>query len=186
MGPALGALELEHIARGIAVADAICKRAELELLVSRPISGGKHLIILKGSVAEVEEGMAAGRARAAEALVDSLELPMAHDSLWRVIPDPVVAGDWERGSELSVAIVETSTICALLAAADRACKTAPVELRDVRLGVGISGKAFFTMTGELHDIEAAAAEAEQVAGDRLLASEIIPAPAQELVGRLIF
>ena len=50
--------ELEHIARGVLVADAICKRTEIEILASRPISGGKHLIYLRGGVAAV--GLRAG------------------------------------------------------------------------------------------------------------------------------
>lgn len=186
MGPSLGALELEHIARGIATADALLKRAEIELLTSCPVSGGKHFILLRGEVAEVEEAMASGRERAGESLVDSLYLPLASESLWRLVPelDSNFAGG--QVDQLSVAIVETSTMCAALECADASCKTAPVELRDLRLGSGIGGKAFFTMAGELCDIEAAVECAVDRAGARLLSSEIIAAPANDLAGKLVF
>tara|TARA_R110002096_G_scaffold44526_13_gene120464 strand:- start:35834 stop:36409 length:576 start_codon:yes stop_codon:yes gene_type:complete len=183
--PALGILELEHIARGVLVADAICKRTEIEILASRPISGGKHLIYLRGGVAEMEEAMEVGRDIAGTSLIDSLFLPMADEQLWPAIPDSVNAQGWTSDVILSAAVVETSTICGLLLAMDAACKGAEVVVRDVRLGMGIMGKAFFTMTGDLDDIQAAADAARAMACDRLLALEVIPAPANEIVGLLI-
>ena len=183
--PALGILELEHIARGVLVADAICKRTEIEILASRPISGGKHLIYLRGEVAEMEEAMDVGRDIAGESLIDSLFLPMADTQLWPSIPDSVNAAGWTSDVILSAGIVETSTICAVLGAMDAACKIAEVTIRDVRLGVGIMGKAFFTMTGELDDVQAAADAARDFADQRMLALEVIPAPANEIVGLLI-
>ncbi|MCP4446031.1 MAG: BMC domain-containing protein [Myxococcales bacterium] len=183
--PALGILELEHVARGVRVADAICKRTEVEILACRPISGGKHLIYLRGGVAEMEEAMDVGREIAGDSLIDSLFLPMADLQLWPAIPDSVKAIGWTSDVILSAGIVETSTICALLGAMDAACKVAEVTVRDVRLGVGIMGKAFFTMTGNLDDVQAAAEAARDEADQRMLALEVIPAPANEIVGMLI-
>lgn len=183
MGPALGILELGTIARGIRTADAIVKRAQVTILASRPVSGGKHLIFLRGEVAEIEEAMAAGREIAEGSLVDSLELPMAHEQIWPLCPEPV-SGDWD-GDDVAAAIVETDSVCAAIAAADAACKATDVLVRDCRLAVGIAGKAFFTMTGELTELEAAADAAREVAGPRLIALEVIPAPAAEIVGALI-
>jgi microcompartment protein CcmL/EutN len=186
-GPALGVLELSSIARGVVVADAVIKRAEAPLIASRPVSGGKHLVILAGEVAEVGESMVAGRQAAGELLIDSLELPLLDPQWWPLFPEPVTGTDWagDEGAE-SVAVVETTTVCACIEAGDRALKTAPVTLRDVRLAVGISGKAFFTMTGRLADIEAAAEAARAAAGPRLVALEVVSSPAGELRGRLIF
>ncbi len=185
-GPALGILELKHIARGVLCADAMFKRTEIRMLASRPISGGKHLIYLRGSVAEMEEALFAGRDVAGESLVDSLFLPYADRQIWPVVPNAQDAIGWATDVIVSAAIVETSTICGLIAAMDAACKMAPIVVRDVRLGMGIMGKAFFTMTGDLADIEAAADAASAASGDRLLALEVIPAPAVEILGQLIF
>jgi microcompartment protein CcmL/EutN len=178
-------LEIEHIARGIAVCDALNKRAVVDTIAARPISGGRVLVWFRGEVAEVEEAFDAGRERAATSLVDSLFLPMLHEDLWAAIPEPLTGAGWDAGDQLSVLIVETSTICAALGAADAALKVCPVALRDMRLGVGISGKAFFTMSGELDDIEAAHDSATRVADGRLLCAEVIAAPAAEIAGRLV-
>lgn len=184
---ALGVLELASIARGVVVADAAVKRAPSLLLMSRPVSSGKHLVMMRGQVAEVEESMAAARAVASAALIDSLELPYAHEQLWPLLREPVEAAGWhDDPAAESVAIIETATVCAAVGAADAAAKTAPVILRDMRLAVGISGKAFFSFTGELADVEAAAEAAQAHAGTRLIAVEIIARPADEIRGRLVF
>ena len=84
-GPALGVIEISLIARGIVVTDVLVKRARVQLLASRPVSGGNHLVFFRGEVAEVEEAMAAGREAAGSALVDSLLLAMADPQLWPFI-----------------------------------------------------------------------------------------------------
>ena len=56
-GPALGVLEISTIARGVVAADAALKRAPAVLLSSRAVSGGKHLVMLEGPVAEVQEAL---------------------------------------------------------------------------------------------------------------------------------
>lgn len=188
--PALGVLELEHIARGVRCADAIHKRTIIDLMASRPVSGGKHLIYLRGGIAEMEEAMDIGLEIAGDSIVDSLFLAMADSQLWPSIPDAKnkeedTRGKWNSDVIVSAAIVESATICSLLAAMDAACKETEVTVRDVRLGVGIMGKAFFTMTGELCDVEAAAEAARAAADQHLLALEVIPAPANEIIGQLI-
>jgi len=188
--PALGIVELSSIARGVQVADAMVKKAESTLLLSRPVSGGKHIIVLRGPVATVAESMQAGIEVAAEKLIDSLELPFAHEQIWPLLY-PGFAGHvrssrWENPGGDAVAIVETETVCATVGAADASAKVAAVVLRDMRLAVGIDGKAFYTMSGELPDVEAAVHRARVVAAERVIDIELIPAPADDIRGRLIF
>jgi microcompartment protein CcmL/EutN len=186
-GPALGILELGSIARGVKVADAVVKRAPARLVMSRPVSGGKHLVVFEGGVAEVDESMGAGVEIADRELLDRLMLPYAEEQLWSCLNAPVIGEDWADDDESeAVAIVETTTVCAAIHAADAACKAAPVTIRDVRLAVGITGKAFFTLTGSLADIEAAADAARAIADQRLLVLEVIASPHSEIRGQLIF
>lgn len=186
-GPALGIVELSSIARGVVVADALVKRAPSVLLMSRPVSSGKHLVMLHGGVAEVGESMIVAVEIAAAATVDTLENPMLAEPVWALLNEPVDGAGWSDDSEAeSVAIIETTTVCAAIAAADAAVKVADVVLRDARLAVGIGGKAFFTMTGPLTSIEASADVARAAAGDRLAGLEIIASPAGDIRGHLIF
>lgn len=184
-GPALGVLEISTIARGVVAADAGLKRAPAVLLHSRAVSGGKHLVFFEGGVAEVEEAMAAGRAIAGDLLLDRVELPAADDQVWPMLGAPVAPMDWAAdASAEAVAIVETRTVCAAIAAADAACKVAEVHVRDVRFAVDLAGKAYFTLTGTLDAIEAAAAAANAAAEERLVGLEVIAQPAPDLRGRL--
>lgn len=184
-GPALGVLEVATIARGVVVADAALKRAPAVLLSSRAVSGGKHLVMLEGGVAEVNEAMAAGVRVAGDVLLDRVELAAADDQVWPMLGAPLAPLDWafDAGAE-AVAIIETRTVCAAIAAADAACKVAEVTVRDVRLAVDLAGKAYFTLTGTLDSIDAAADAAREAAGDRLVGGEVIAQPSPDLRGRL--
>ena len=186
-GPALGILELSSVARGVVVADAALKRAPAVLLSSRTLSGGKHLIVLEGEVASVEEAMLAGRAAAGDLLVDRVELAMADAQVWPMLAAGgiVASTDWASDDAAeAVAIVETRTVCAAIAAADAACKAADVIVRDVRLAVDLAGKAVFTFTGALSAVDASAAAASAAADQRLVLLERIAQPAPELRGKL--
>ncbi len=184
-GPALGVLEIASIARGVVAADAALKRAPAVLLSSRAVSGGKHLVMLEGGVAEVEEAMHAGALAAGDRLLDRVTLPAADDQVWPMLGAPVLPLDWNADLQAeAVAIIETRTVCAAIAAADAACKVTDVIVRDVRFAVDLAGKAYFTLTGTLDAIEAAAAAATDAAGDRLVGSEVIAQPSPDLRGRL--
>jgi microcompartment protein CcmL/EutN len=189
-GPALGVLEIGTIARGVVVADAALKRAPAILLSSRAISGGKHLVMLEGGVAEIQEAMLAGKLAAGTALLDHLELAAADDQVWPMLGAPVSPPDWTDDPEAeAVAIIETTTVCAAIAAADAACKVAEVTVRDVRFAIDLAGKAYFTLTGSLDSIQAAALAATAVieAGvgtPRLVGLEVIAQPSPDLRGRL--
>jgi microcompartment protein CcmL/EutN len=183
MTPALAILELSSIARGVIASDALVKRAPVTLLQSRPVSSGKHLLVFGGPVAEVEEALAAGKAIAADALVDELYLSFADSQL-----APLLAGDPPRISiRDSVAVFETTTVCAAVRAADAAAKAAEVTLMELRLAAGIGGKAYFTMTGELHAIEASvAAGRDAIAANRIINVEVIAAPHDDIKKKLLF
>lgn len=187
-GPALGVLEIGTIARGVVAADAALKRSPALLVHSRAISGGKHLVVLEGGVAEVEEAMLAGRLAAGTLLLDSVELPAADDQVWPMLGAPIAPPDWSGDPDAeAVAIIETATVCAAIAAADAACKVAHVKVQDTRFAVDLAGKAYFTLTGSLDSIEAAADAARtaiESSKDRLVGLEVIAQPSPDLRGRL--
>ena len=184
-GPALGVLEVGTIARGVVTADAGLKRSPAILLHSRAVSGGKHLVFFEGGVAEVDEAMGAAKLAAGDLLLDRVELPAADDQVWTMLGAPVSPPDWSADPEAeAVAIIETRTVCAAIAAADAACKVASVIVRDARFAVDLAGKAYFTLTGTLDAIEAAAIAASAAASDKLVGLEVIAQPSPDLRGRL--
>lgn len=170
--PALALLELSSIARGVVVADAICKKAPVDVVRSAPVSPGKFVILLVGEVGDVEEAYRAGLDAAAHTLVDRLFLPNAHAQLPGVISGARVATSID-----SLGVVETFTVAGAVLGADVAAKAADVTLLEMRLGQSIGGKGYFTMTGTLDAVEAAVDAARRALDGALLcATEIVAAP----------
>ena len=173
---ALAAYELATIARGVVVLDQMAKRAATTLVAARTLSPGRYLIVVSAPVAEIEEAMDAADRAAQEDRVDRV-----------ILRDPAPALREALGQRLtprfgaSLLIVETSTVCALLLAADRTLKEAEVELVELRLGAGLSGKGVMTLTGDLPMIQAA----EEVVHDalepaRIVRTELIAQPHPDL------
>jgi microcompartment protein CcmL/EutN len=180
-GPALGLVETSSIARGIVVADAMVKKAPVTLVLARPVSPGKHLALVSGDVADVEEAMAAGISTAAHTLVDRLTLAQVAPELLAALGRNGV----EPLDDDAVGIIETFAVAATLLAADAACKAAVVRLAELRLADGLGGKAYFVLTGEQADVEAGLAAAEAaIAPGLLLARELIARPHADLVAAL--
>jgi microcompartment protein CcmL/EutN len=178
--PALALIELSSIARGYPVADAMVKRAPVALADCRPVSPGKFLVLVTGQVAAVDEAFRAGLAIAGDRLVDKLFLPHAHPQIV-----PAVGGAIVPAAIESFAAVETTTVAASILAADAAVKAAGVRIVEMQLARGIGGKAYFSLSGPLAEIEAALeAAAGAIAGALLVATEIIPAPHEDLLAKL--
>jgi microcompartment protein CcmL/EutN len=181
MPEALALIELSSIARGHLVADAMLKRAPVSLRRADWVSPGKFLVLVEGEVAAVEEAFRAGADIGGDRVVDRLFLPRPHASLWPALDGQATAA----GGVDSLGIVETATVAAALLGADAAAKAAAVRLVELQLARGIGGKAFFTLTGALADVEAAIEAAVGILDAALLqATEIIAAPHADLVGRL--
>ena len=180
-GPALGLLETSSVARGLVVADAMVKKAPVELVLARPVSSGKHVVLVSGGVADVDEAMAAGVEAAAATLIDRLLLPQAAAPLLAALRRQAPA---PRPDD-AVGIFETFSIASTVHAADAACKAAEVELAELRLADGLGGKAYFVVAGAQADVEAALYAAEHVTPTgMLLARELIARPHEELLKHL--
>jgi microcompartment protein CcmL/EutN len=182
LSEALALLEISSLARGVVVADAVAKRAHIELLQCGPVSPGKYLVLFAGGVGEVDESMAAGAAAAGESLIDRLFLPQAHEQLLPAIRAGAAGFPHERAEE-PAGVIEVHSVAAALRSADAACKAAEVRLQLLHLARGIGGKAWFILRGTLESVEAAVLAATQAAGDGLLAgAEIIARPHADLRG----
>lgn len=180
-GPALGLLETSSVARGLVVADAMVKKAPVELVFARPVSSGKHVIIVSGAVADVDEAMAVGVDVALATLVDRLLLPQAAEPLLAALRRHAPA----PREDDAVGIFETFSVASTIHAADAACKAAEVALAELRLADGLGGKAYFIVAGPQADVEAALFAAEHVTPTgMLLARELIARPHADLLKHL--
>jgi microcompartment protein CcmL/EutN len=147
--PALALVELDSIAAGIEVGDAMAKKAPIETLRAGTVQPGKFLVLIGGTVGDVEESLAAGLRLGGERVVDCLMLPNVHPEVVRA-----VGGGREVKPGEALGIVETATVASAIHAADAGIKGAEVTLLEVRLADGLGGKGLTLFTGLVHDVEA--------------------------------
>jgi microcompartment protein CcmL/EutN len=148
--PALALLEFSSIAAGIQAADAMVKRAPIDLIKTGTVQPGKYLILIGGQVADVDESLAAGREVGGPAIVDLVYLPQVHPEVARAI-----GGGRKPQVFDALGVIETSTVAAAINAADAGVKGAEVELLELRLADGLGGKGIVLFSGLVGDVEAA-------------------------------
>ncbi len=178
---AIGAIELSSIGIGYRVEDEILKAASVDLLIARTICSGKYLIVVGGSVSDVEAAVRAGLEIADEAIIDHLVIPNVHESVFPALGQSVSLGAEHSGA---LGVIETFSAVSVLAAADAAAKSARVTLFRIHVAMALGGKGLLLMTGTVADVRAGVqAAAEEVRKRGLLVSEVvIPRPGRELFG----
>lgn len=148
--PALALIDFSSIAVGIEAADAMVKRAQIDVIKAGTVQPGRYLVLIGGPVGEVEESLTAGREVGANAILDYVFLPQVH-------PEVVDAIGGGRVPEIkdALGVIETTTVAAVIRAADAGIKGAAVRLVEVRLADGLGGKGIVLYSGLVHDVEIA-------------------------------
>jgi microcompartment protein CcmL/EutN len=169
----LGAVEWDSIASGIRAADALVKAAPVEPIVFRAVTPGRYFALYAGEVEAVQFATARALEVGGESVLDHLVLPSPHKTLV-----PTIKGKGREQTFAAVGIIETLTMCSLIAAADAAVKCGEVRLHEIRLAMGLGGKGFVVLTGEVSNVEAAVEVGSAIASGRgmLLSSVVIPRP----------
>ena len=111
----IGAIELSSIGVGYRIEDDMLKAASVELLIARTICSGKYLIVVGGSVSDVEAAVATGMATAGEAIIDDLVIPNVHESVFPALGQSVSLDGHHSGA---LGVVETFSGISAIAAAD--------------------------------------------------------------------
>jgi microcompartment protein CcmL/EutN len=168
--PALGLLELDSIAAGIAAGDAMAKRAPIEVIRAGTVHPGRYLVLVGGAVADVEEALEAGREAGAAAIRDVVFLPNVHPAV-----TAGMRGNRPTATGEALGIIETETVAAIIEAADAGLKGARVQLLELRLADDLGGKGYLLFDGPVAEVEAAVESGlGRIAGRPGLAWRIIP------------
>ena len=175
---ALALMEIDSIARGYLVMDALAKRARVTVKWAKPVTPGKFLILFAGDIASTEEAMMAAQEVAGSKLLGSMLLPQVHVELLAAL-----GGNFSQREMAAVAVVELNHVWSTLECADHALKAAQVGLIQMKLAAGIGGKGYFILVGAHADIIAAQ---EAIRGsdlmENLIAIEIIANPQPDICG----
>lgn len=178
----IGMIELNSIAKGIETADIMVKAAEVKLIMSKPICPGKYLILIAGDVGAVNSSVEAGAENGRQYIVDKLLLPRVHPQLFKAINQSTNIGNVN-----AVGVLEYYSIATAIVGADAAAKAARIQLIEVRLGIGIGGKAFVTLCGDVSAVSEAVEVGAKIGMENgmLVNKVVIPSPTEEVFYKLI-
>ncbi len=177
----IGFLELNSIAKGIEAADAMCKAAQVTLHAAKPSCPGKYHILISGEVSAVQSAMKNGRIIAGSHLIDDLVIPRVHDQVISAIN----MGTYPEHPE-SIGVLEYFSVASSIIGADAAVKSANVSLIEIRLGSGIGGKSFVTLTGDVSAVQTAVKNGAAAAEEKgyLVSQVVIPHPNAQVMKSL--
>jgi microcompartment protein CcmL/EutN len=175
-GPSIALLETSSIARGIEATDAMMKKAAVDLLMTTIVPRGKYLVMVGGSVADVEQALRAGIDTAGPSVVDQFLIQNVHPQLPAAIKGRVKVEKLE-----AVGIIETKEVASAIYAGDAAAKAAEVRLIEARNQPGAKG--LVVLTGEVGAVRAAVAAGVATVKDGMLVAEVVIPRAHEALAR---
>ncbi len=178
---AIGLVELNSIAAGIMTCDEMLKVAPVVLIAAMTICPGKYISLVGGEVSAVESSVNRGREVGAEFMVDSLLIPRIHPQVF-----PAIMGTARIEEIKALGVIETFSVASCIVAGDGAAKAARIQLRDLRLGQGLAGKSFVTLSGDVSDVDAAVEAGLELIRQTgmVVKSVVIPRPHTDLKGRM--
>lgn len=169
IGPCIGLLEHDSVARGIEALDRMVKTAPVQVVLATYTSPGKWISLITGEVEDVLQSLRRGEEETMDSVVDTLLLPNLHPSVM-----PAILGRRFEGEMDSLGILETFTVASAIQGADTAAKASVVDLVDLRLANALGGKSYFTIAGATAEVRAALSAAAAGAREKnLLVREVV-------------
>ena len=170
---AIGMLEFNSIAAGIDASDQMAKTAQVDPIFYKTICPGKFLAGIYGGVAAVIAAIEAGKASHPENVVDWFVIPNIHPDVIRAL-----SGGGMLNQREALGVIETFSAAAIVEAADAAVKASDVQLLDVRTALGLGGKGYALIGGDVAAVEAAvqAGSAKAAEHGLLVGTVVIPSP----------
>lgn len=150
--PAIALIEFDSISAGIVSGDGMVKSSPLGSIYAGTVHPGKYLVFVRGDTASVEVALATGTDLGTGHVTDAVFLPDIHPD----VADAIVGGAREATLRAeALGIVETSTVAAVIDAADAGVKAADVVVSSLRLADGLGGKGYVLFSGLVAEVEAA-------------------------------
>lgn len=180
---AIALLEFDSISAGIVSGDAMVKTSPIGSIHAGTVHPGKYLVLAGGDTASVEIALSTGRDVGGGSVSDWVFLPDIHPDVMSAI---VGNADVANLVGEALGIVETSTVAAVIDAADAGVKAASVKVSSVRLADGLGGKGYVLFSGVVAEVEAAveAAVARTEPHGTLVRSDVIAQLHEEMAENL--
>lgn len=177
---AIGCIELSSIAVGYQVADAMKKSASVELVWNQIHCPGRLMLMVLGDTSSVASAIETGRKIGGQRVVDTLVLSRIHQQVLDAIRRKKKA---EKIDTLGV--IEAYSISSAIEAADLVVNSSNVELLDINVTMGLSGKGIVMIAGDVASVSFAAdiARAKAESQEKMLLATVISNPDPDILSK---
>lgn len=182
MANAIGMVEFTSVARGIYAADQMVKVAQVEIASSGTVCPGKYIVIVYGTVADVQDSVQTGESLAGEFWVDSIVIPNVSPLVF-----PAITGTTTPEEVQALGIIESFSLSTMIVAADATLKAADLQPLEIRLGTGLGGKSYFTFAGDVAAVQTGLDAGVEILEEKglLVNAEVIPSLSKQLLSSLL-
>ena len=179
---AIGMLEFTSIAAGIEASDKMVKAAEVIPLFMKTVCPGKFLTAISGDLAAVDTSVRIGCQARPESVADWFVIPNIHPEVVSAL-----SGCCKLREQNALGVIETFSASSAVLAADAAAKTASIQLIDVRTALGLGGKGYVLLTGDVGAVQAAVNAGAELASEKalLVGVTVLPRPDPALFAQLM-
>ncbi len=157
--------------------DSMTKAANITPLFFKTICPGKFLAAVSGEIGAVQSSVTAGVQIRPEAIADWLVIPNIHHEVIAALGACV-----PRKEEAALGVIETFSVASAIVAADAAVKAADIQILDVRTALGLGGKGYALLSGQVGAIKTSVAAGEHKVKESglLVGAVILPRPSASL------
>jgi microcompartment protein CcmL/EutN len=179
---AIGMIEFNSIAVGIEAADYMFKAAQVEPLMLKTICPGKFVVAVYADVAAVQASIDSGMTAGLDTVVDHFVIPNIDPNVISAMGSSIVS---TRGN--AVGIIETFSAASCIVATDVAVKTADVDILEVRIAMGVGGKAFCILSGDVGPVEMSVEAGSATAAEKglLVRKTVIPSISEQVMRHIM-
>jgi microcompartment protein CcmL/EutN len=175
-------IEFNSIAVGIEAADQMFKAAQVEPLMLKTICPGKFVAAVHAGVAAVQASIESGMHTGSDTVVDHFVIPNVDPAVISAMSSSIAGAGGG-----AVGVIETFSAASCIVAADLAIKTADVDLLEVRIAMGVGGKAFCILAGDVGPVEMSveAGSASAAKKGLLVRKTIIPGISEQVMRHIM-
>lgn len=181
---AIGMIEFTSIAVGMDAADRMVKTADVAPLFFKAVCPGKYVAAVSGDVAAVDASVRAGLETGGANVADWFVIPNVQKEVLAAMGGCQPLLDRDQGA---LGIIETFSVASAILAADAAVKAADVTVMDVRTALGLGGKGYALVMGDVAAVQASVSAGSSRAAEAglLVASTVIPRPADAFFSQIL-
>ncbi|WP_207695894.1 hypothetical protein DOK67_0002872 [Enterococcus sp. DIV0212c] len=147
----IGVIELKSMAKGMDALNELTKNYEVNIHLAKAICPGRYLILYTGVVGQIKQSEDFFKEQYKKEIIKTT-------AIFRVSPQIIHRLNRKQhivGTLSAIGIVEVNSTVGLIKLCDTALKASAVELLEIKVTIGMAGKGYFLVNGEVGNVTTA-------------------------------